>query len=77
MTSGVPGFDGQVEFHARYALGQKLCLCLDRDFMCVVTEVDFSLGREPRYLLKWRDCRNFTEMWMTAAEIEAVAKLTE
>lgn len=77
MTSGVAGEDGQNEFHARYALGQKLRLCGDLNFECVVKAVEFSLGREPTYCLKWRDRREFTEAWMTAEEIDAVAKLTE
>ena len=77
MTRGVAGADGQSEFHSRYSLGQKIGLCGDGNFMCVVTGVEFSLGREPLYHLKWRDCRNFTDTWMTSAEIDAVCKLTE
>ncbi len=78
MTSGsVVGTHGQKEFTAALALGQKVRLCGDPNFMCVVVSIEFRLGKTPMYLLKWRDCRGFTEAWMNAAEIAAIDTLDE
>ncbi len=77
MTHGDVGKSGQSEFHSMYALGQKVRLCRDPNFMCVGVSVEFCLGKMPRYCLKWRDCRGFTETWMNAAEIEATDSLDE
>ena len=77
MTRGDVGRIGQAEYNSMYALGQKVRLCKDANFMCVVVGVEFFLGKMPRYCLKWRDCRGFTEAWMNAAEIEAIDALDE
>lgn len=77
MTRGDVGRCGQAEFNSLYSLGQKVRLCRDPNFMCVVVAVEFCLGRMPRYCLKWRDCRGFTEAWMSAEEIGAIDALDE
>lgn len=77
MTNSVVGMRGQKEFVSSLSLGQKVRLCGDPNFMCVVVSVEFRLGKTPMYLLKWRDCRGFVEAWMNAAEIAAVDTLDE
>lgn len=58
-----------------YSLGDRINLCEDKGFVCVVVGVRQFLGRNCEYLIAWRDRYDFAEKWMTASEIEAYKKL--
>ena len=68
---------GVRKFETEYALGQEVCLCGDKSFRAVVKAIELRLGSSPSYLLRWRDRFDFTETWMSAEEIEALAILEE
>lgn len=61
----------------RYALGDTVRLCGDKDFRAVIMSVEETVDGTINYHLVWRDQRGFCDKRMDEAELKALEGLKE